>query len=146
MSDVMTPMSRLMQGVIPYLALKGADDAVAFYRRAFGAVLRGDIHRDEQGRIYHACLEINGGALMLSDHFHETGAAPAESDCGAGLTLQIVTDDGESFFQRAVEAGCTVTLPFEAQFWGDRYGRLEDPFGLSWAVNEPSPESRDAHA
>lgn len=143
MSDVTTPMSRLMQGVIPYIALPGADDAVAFYRRAFGAILHGDIHRDDRGRMYHACLEINGGALMLSEHMPETGETPMQG--GSGCTLQIVTDDGEAFFRRAVEAGCDVTMPFEEQFWGDRYGRLTDPFGLAWAVNEPSPANRAAH-
>lgn len=58
------------------------------------------------------------------------------------FTLQIVTIDGDAFWKRAVAAGCTVRMPFETQFWGDRYGRLEDPFGLMWAVNEPAPDKR----
>ena len=54
-----------------------------------------------------------------------------------GMTLQLVTYDGDMWWNRAVAAGCTVTMPFTEQFWGDRYGRLRDPFGLDWAINEP---------
>ena len=140
MSDVLTPLNRLMQGVIPYLAVASADDAVVFYERAFGAEVRGDVVRDQNGRVMNVTLEINGGALMLMDAMADCGVEAAAG--GNGFTLQIVTIDGEEFWNRAVAAGCTVTMPFETQFWGDRYGRLEDPFGLAWAVDEPAPEKR----
>lgn len=143
MSDVKTPMGRLMQGVIPYLAVQGADDAIAFYRRAFGATLRGDVHRDERGRVINATLEINGGALMLLDHMPELGEEPLRGS--HSCTLQLVSDEGEAYWNRAVAAGCTVTMPFDIQFWGDRYGRLEDPFGLAWAINEPSAQNIENH-
>lgn len=65
MSDVLTPKSRLMQGVIPYIAVASADDAIVFYERAFGAVVRGEITRGPDGRVMNVSLEINGGALML---------------------------------------------------------------------------------
>jgi PhnB protein len=55
--------------------------------------------------------------------------------------MQIVTDKGRFWFDRAVAAGCTVTMPFAPQFWGDTYGRVKDPFGIDWAVNEPSAEN-----
>ena len=142
MADVATPLSRLMQGVIPYVGLEGADDAIAFYGRAFGAVLRGDITRDQRGRILNATLEINGGAMMLLDHMPELGEAPARGS--HSLTMTLVTDEGDLYWDRAVAAGCTVAMPFEIQFWGDRYGRLEDPFGLVWAINEPSAANRAA--
>ncbi|GAB5374952.1 MAG: hypothetical protein AcusKO_14140 [Acuticoccus sp.] len=144
MSETATPANRLMQGVIPYIAVAGADDAIAFYRRAFGAELKGDIHRDQTGRVLNATLEINGGALMVLDHMAELGEPPARGS--HALTLQIVSHDGAAFWQRAVEAGCTVEMPFEQQFWGDRYGRINDPFGLVWAVNEPSTEAGAAAA
>lgn len=144
MSDVTTPMSQLMQGVIPYVALENADDAVAFYKHALGAVQHGDIYRDDQGRILNVTLEVNGGAFMLLEHMPEFGEPSAKGS--HGFTLQIVSADGEAFFRRAIAAGCTETMPFEKQFWGDRYGRFADPFGLAWAVDEPSPESLAANA
>ena len=139
MAEVATPKSRLMQGVIPYIAVEGADDAIAFYKRAFGATLVGDIARDERGRILNATLDVNGGALMLLDHMAELGEPPARGS--HAFTLQLVTVEGDAFWDRAVKAGCTVAMPFETQFWGDRYGRLEDPFGLVWAIDEPSQEN-----
>ena len=138
-----TPTSRLMQGVIPYIAVKNADDAIAFYRDAFGAIVRGEAVRDESGRIMNATLEVNGGGLMLMEHLPELGEPPAKG--GHSFTLQLVSNDGEEMWERAVAAGCTISMPFETQFWGDRYGRLDDPFGLVWAINEPSAESRAAH-
>jgi uncharacterized glyoxalase superfamily protein PhnB len=129
-------MDRLMQGVIPYLAIDGCADAIAFYRQAFGATLLGEAVADDSGHVMNATLVINGGALMLMDTMPNIGdegmAATAR-----GLTMQIVTRDGDLWWNRAVAAGCTVTKPFEKEFWGDRYGRLMDPFGLAWAVDEP---------
>jgi PhnB protein len=128
-----------MQGVIPYVAIKGADEAIAFYRRAFGAVMWEEPAR-QNGRVMNASIEINGGMLMLMDEMADRGAPAAKGD--AGYTLQLVVTDGDAWWTRAIEAGCTVTMPFEPQFWGDRYGRLRDPFGLDWAINEPSAENQ----
>lgn len=123
--------SWLMKGVIPYLGLEGADAAIAFYERAFGAQVLGPAVRDESGRILNVGLRINGGVLMLMDW------TPA-LEGSHNLTMQLVVGDGQGWWDRAVAAGCTVTMAFEKQFWGDRYGRMTDPFGLHWAINEPS--------
>lgn len=131
----------LMRGVIPYLAIDGAREAIAFYKKAFGAELFGDITpMPGDTRIANASLVINGGVMMLSDVFGEQGDAAAKG--GRGFTMTLVIDDGETWFSRAVAAGCEVTTPFEQQFWGDRYGALRDPFGIDWALNEPSAENR----
>ena len=131
---------RLMQGVIPYLAIDGADAAITFYKQAFGAIQHGDSVRGENGKILNAGLEINGGMIMLSDHFPEHGHTPAKG--GQGIGMQIVTLDGQAFWDRAVAAGCTVRMPFEVAFWGDKFGEMSDPFGIFWAVNEPSAANR----
>jgi PhnB protein len=129
-------MDRLMLGVIPYLAIDGCETAIAFYRKAFGATLLGEAVKDQSGTVMNATLAINGGAVMLMDTMPGIGdegmAATAR-----GLTMQIVTRDGDLWWNRAVAAGCTVTKPFGKEFWGDRYGRLMDPFGIAWAVDEP---------
>jgi PhnB protein len=140
MSDTLRA-ERLMHGVIPYLTIDGADAAIAFYQKALGAVIFGDITRGgDSGKVMNASLEINGGILMLNDHFPDMGEPPAKG--GLGYMMQIVTDDGQAFWDRAIAAGCTVVAPFERQFWGDTWGRFSDPFGIDWAVNQPSAENQ----
>ncbi len=132
----------LMKGVIPYLGLEDADAAIAFYRRAFGARTIGEVVRDEASRIMNVGLEINGGVLMLMHHMPELNEPPAKG--WLNQTLQLVVADGQGWWDRAVAAGCSVTMPFETQFWGDRYGRLTDPFGMHWAIDEPSAAAQAA--
>ena len=134
----------LMKGVIPYLGLEEADAAIAFYQRAFGAKVLDEAGRDEAGRIMNVGLEINGGVLLLLHHMPELNEPPARGS--QNQTLQLVVSDGQGWWDRAVAAGCTVTMPFELQFWGDRYGRLADPFGMAWAINEPSAAAEAAAA
>ncbi|MEQ1619263.1 MAG: glyoxalase/bleomycin resistance/extradiol dioxygenase family protein [Terricaulis sp.] len=135
------PNERLMQGVIPYLAIDGAQDAIAFYRKAFGALMHGDVAlMPGTERVANASLVINGGVLMLSDVFPDMGQPAAKG--GHGFTMQLVVEDGDVWWNRAVEAGCEIVTPFAKQFWGDRYGQLRDPFGIDWAMNEPSAENR----
>jgi uncharacterized glyoxalase superfamily protein PhnB len=132
---------RIMQGVIPYLAMENARGAVEFYIKAFGAKLDGEIATmPGSDKVANACVVINGGALMLSDHFPEMGQPAAKG--GLGYTMQLVVLDGDVWWNRAVSAGCTVVTPFALQFWGDRWGQLRDPFGIDWAINEPSADNR----
>jgi PhnB protein len=140
MSDI-SRADRLMQGVIPYLTIDGADAAIAFYQKALGAVVFGDIVRgDDSGKVMNASLEINGGIMMLNDHFPDMGEPAAKGRMG--YMMQIVTQDGQAFWDRAIGAGCTIIAPFETQFWGDTWGRFSDPFGIDWAVNQPSTENQ----
>lgn len=134
------PGERTMMGVIPYLGLGGrAGEAADFYIRAFGARDLGRMPLEQQpGRYMHLQIEINGGALMMTDHGCEAGEAPPPWGHGH---LQLVVTDGQRWWARAVEAGCRVVQPFERQFWGDTWGLLEDPFGIRWAILEPGPEA-----
>jgi PhnB protein len=126
---------RLMQGVIPYLTIDGADAAITFYEKALGAKVFGEVMRGENGKVMNVSLEINGGVIMLNDHFPEMGEPAAKGRLG--YTLQIVTPDGQAFWDRAIAAGCEVLHPFQPMFWGDHWGRFLDPFGIDWAVDEP---------
>jgi PhnB protein len=138
MSD---PTEHLMHGVIPYLTFDDATAAIAFYRRAFGALMYGDAAlMPGTDRVANASLVINGGVMMLSDTFPNMGHPAAKG--GRGFTMQLVVEDGDLWWSRAVEAGCEIVTPFAKQFWGDRYGQLRDPFGVDWAINEPSAENR----
>ena len=124
-----------MNGVIPYIGLGGrAGEAADFYARAFAAKDLGRMPgEDDPSKLMHCQVEINGGALMMTD-FADPGAAPVSPQ---GFHLQLVVSDGDAWWRRAVDAGCEVTMPFELQFWGDRFGMLRDPFGLVWAIDEP---------
>lgn len=124
-----------MLGVIPYLRPANAAESIDFYKKAFAAT-EVDRRPTDDGRVMHCHLQINGGALMMSDAFPEHGY-PFEGYKGVMLTL--VVADGQAWWDRAVAAGCSVVLPFDVQFWGDRYGQLTDPFGVSWAINEAKP-------
>ncbi len=124
---------RVMMGVIPYVGMNGrAAEAVEFYRKAFAAKELGRFADEASGKLMHVQIEVNGGALMMSD-MNDPSAEPAKP---AGFHLQLVVEDGDAWWSRAVEAGCEVVVPFQKMFWGDRWGLVRDPFGLQWAVNE----------
>lgn len=126
------------QGVIPHLCLDGrAGEAADFYIKAFGARDLGRMpNQDAPDQLLHVHLEINGGGLMLTDCRPpwQSGPLPLQ-----GFNLQLVVADGDAWWTRALEAGCTVIMPFETMFWGDRWGLLRDPFGVDWALDEPAP-------
>lgn len=129
-----------MQGVIPYLCLAGQSGAAAdFYIAAFAARDIGRMPMEGQaGQYMHLQLEINGGALMLTDYTEMSSVMGGESPIPRGH-LQLVVPDGQAWWDRAVKAGCKVVAPYERQFWGDTWGLLTDPFGLKWAVLTPDP-------
>lgn len=131
--------TRGLKGVIPYIGMDGeAGEAAAFYIHAFGARDLGRIP-GEGGpeRLMHCQIEINGGALMMTD-MHAPDAPAVKPQ---GFHLQLVVADGQAWWDRAVEAGCTVMVPFQTMFWGDRWGMFSDPYGLLWAINEPAAPS-----
>jgi PhnB protein len=125
-------------GLTPHLAIGGgrADQAIEFYKQALGAeeLMR---HAADDGRLMHAHLKVNGQSLMLHDHFaeHHGGADLAEP---SGVMLHLQVNDADAWWNRAVEAGAKVIMPLEDQFWGDRYGQIEDPFGHRWSIGAPS--------
>ena len=122
-------------GVAPYLMIAGAAKAADFYKRAFGAE---EVYRhpvDDKGRTMHIHLTINGGSVMLSDFYPEHGV-PEKAPQAFNLHIQV--DDVDAWWKRAVDAGATVAMPLQKQFWGDRYGQVRDPFGVTWALFAPA--------
>jgi PhnB protein len=109
-----------------------AAEAIRFYEQAFGAEqAMPPMVADDGERIMHAHLRINGGSVMLNDDFPEYGYAAGEPQA---VTLHLQVDDADRWFERAVQAGATISMPLADQFWGDRYGQVKDPFGHSWSV------------
>ncbi|MEI9996466.1 MAG: glyoxalase/bleomycin resistance/extradiol dioxygenase family protein [Rhizomicrobium sp.] len=131
----------LRGGIVPYLNLDGAGKAADFYKRAFGADEIARMPGAADGRLIHCHLVLNGNSLMLSDPFPEHGH-PAQTP--AAFTLHLQVDDIDAWFRRAVAAGATVLMPVSKQFWGDLYGRLRDPFGVSWSIGQTPKDQAKA--
>jgi PhnB protein len=123
--------------VTPYLSLKGASDAIAFYKKAFGAE---EIYRMEMpgNKVGHAEIQIGDSRLMLADEMPEMPDAVALSPRtlkGTTFGLNVYVSDVDARFKRAVDAGAKVKRPVTDQFYGDRSGTLEDPFGHIWTLS-----------
>jgi PhnB protein len=119
--------------VTPFLTIRDAARAIEFYKAAFGAEARG-IMKGPDGKIMHAELKIGDSIIMLSDEFPEMGSVSPQSLGGSSTGLHIYLDNVDAAFEKAVKAGAQVEMPVMDQFWGDRYGKLQDPFGHKWSI------------
>ena len=121
--------------ITPHLVIKGASEAIEFYKRAFGAE---ELSRmpfpgpDGQVKLGHAALQIGDSRLFLADEFPQHGATGPNGHSPVSIHLYVT--DADASFARAVEAGATVRMPLADTFWGDRYGMLVDPFGHHWSI------------
>jgi PhnB protein len=131
-------LPQTLPGVTPYLMVRGASEAAGFYKRAFGAEELARTAGEDGKRLIHCHLRINGGDVMMSDEFPEYGYGLGEGP--NGVTLHLAVDDADEWWNRAVGAGATITMPLAEQFWGDRYGQLRDPFGHSWSIGAPKKQ------
>jgi uncharacterized glyoxalase superfamily protein PhnB len=122
-----------MHSVTPHLICGGAADAIEFYKKAFGAVEGGRLP-GPNGKLMHAMIRIEGSAVMLVDEMPEWGALGPKSLKGSPVTIHLYVENVDAFVKRAVDAGAKVTMPVADMFWGDRYGKIEDPFGHHWSV------------
>jgi uncharacterized glyoxalase superfamily protein PhnB len=145
---IVKPVPQDMHTITPHLICAGAADAIDFYKKAFKAVEAGRLP-GPNGKLMHAMIRIEGSAVMLVDEMPEWGALSPKSLKGSPVTIHIYVVDVDAFVARAVAAGAKITMPVEDMFWGDRYGKLEDPFGHHWSVathiRDVTPEEmRDA--
>jgi PhnB protein len=125
--------------LIPYLVVRDAAAAIEFYKTALGAMEIVRHQMPESTKITHAHLVISDGSIMLSDDFPEmTGGKSSTPEAlgGSPVTIHLQMADVDSFWERAVAGGVTVTMPLADQFWGDRYGQFTDPFGHKWSVGQ----------
>ena len=117
----------------PHLTVKGAAQAIEFYQKAFGATVRG-VMADPGGTVMHAELQIGDSVFYLNDEFPAMGAKGPKSIGGTPVSMHLYVADCDALFQQAVAAGATAKRPLADQFWGDRYGLVEDPYGHIWAI------------
>ena len=119
--------------VTPYLMFSGASAAIEFYKKALGAseVMRLD---DPTGRIHHAEIKIGDSRIMLADEHPEIQALSPKTIGGSPVSMHLYVEDVDSAIERAVAAGAKLIRPVADQFYGDRVGGIEDPFGYRWFI------------
>jgi PhnB protein len=133
--------------VSPMLTVGDGAAAIDFYIKAFDAEELGRVPGPDGKKLYHAALRINGSLVMLNDDFPEMSDGKSLTPPALGgspVTIHLTVTDVDAKFQKAVDAGATVTMPLEDAFWGDRYGELVDPFGHRWSMGQPIREVSEA--
>ena len=133
-----------------YLIVPNAVEALEFYEKAFGAETVCRMAGPDGKSTMHAECRIGNSTVMLSEENPEWGTRSALTIGGSPISMHLYVENADSFMDRAVAAGCEVVMPLMNAFWGDRYGKLKDPFGIEWGiathVEDLSPEEMDRRA
>jgi uncharacterized glyoxalase superfamily protein PhnB len=138
------PVPEGFRTLTPHLVVRDAPKAIEFYKKAFGAEVKG-IYYAPDGKVMNASLRIGDSSLMLNDEFPGMGKSSSPQSLGGScVTLHIYVEDVDRLFNQAVAAGAKVTMPVMDAFWGDRYGQVQDPFGHQWSLathkEDPTPQ------
>jgi PhnB protein len=120
--------------VTPYLCCRDAAAAIDFYKDVLGAVERMRMPGDSPDTVGHAELEIGDGLVMIADEFPDHGFLSPKAIGGTPVTIHVYVTDADAVFAQAIARGATATREVENQFYGDRSGQFEDPFGHRWNV------------
>jgi uncharacterized glyoxalase superfamily protein PhnB len=127
------PIPNGMRTVTPHLICAGTAEAIEFYKKAFGAVELSQMPGPD-GKVMHASIRIGDSVIMLNDEMPDWGTLGPKSLKGSPVTIHLYVENADAVFAQAVHAGAKVTMPLDDMFWGDRYGKLEDPFGHHWSI------------
>ena len=127
------PIPEGYHAATPYLAVDDAAEAIEYYKKAFGAKERVRMDAPD-GKIGHAELEIGDSLVMLSDPFPQAATRTPKELGGTSASIFMYVEDVDAVAKRAVDAGATITMEIADQFWGDRMGSVQDPFGHSWSI------------
>jgi PhnB protein len=122
-------------GLTPYIVVRDAKAAIAFYQEAFGAKEIFRLVAPNDGRIGHAELKIGDGQLFLADEFPDFGAVAPDTVGGTSIKFHLLVEDADKTFTRALKAGATELRKLKNEFYGERSGLLADPFGYSWFIS-----------
>jgi PhnB protein len=137
------PIPEGYHSITPYLFIKGAADAIDYYKNVFGAKERMRMP-GPNGRIMHAELEIADSIVMLSDENPQAGAPSPQTVGGASNSLHVYVENVDTVTRKAVDAGAKLIRPVRDEFYGDRTGTITDPFGQIWSIathkEDVSPE------
>ncbi len=134
MTKSVRPIPEGYHSVTPYLIVGDAAGAIAFYKEAFGATERMRMP-SPGGKVGHAEIEIGGSCIMLADEFPAIGARGPKAFGGSPVSLHVYVEDVDGTVRRALAAGAKEVRPVKDQFYGDRLGTVEDPFGHTWHIS-----------
>ncbi len=137
--EIMTTAVQQKVIVQPYLSVRNASAALDFYKNAFGAeeIMRLE---DPDGRIGHAQIRIGDAEIMLADEYPEYGVVGPQTLGGSGVTIHLEVENADAFVDRAAAAGAKIVRPVNDEFYGERSGRIQDPFGHNWSISQPLEE------
>ena len=133
MATNVKPIPEGYHSVTPYLIIKGAAEAIEYYKRSFGAT---ELFRmpAPDGKIGHAEIKIGDSPIMLADEHPDLGHVGPQTLGGTSVGIMIYVDDVDTMFKKAISGGGQEIKPLQDQFYGDRSGTLKDPFGHMWTV------------
>ena len=134
MTTSIKPIPEGHHTLTPHLVVKGAGEAIEFYKKAFGAEELTRMPGPDGKTIMHAALKIGDSRLFLVDEFPQMGSVGPLSLGGSPVFIHVFVEDVDTVFNQAVSAGAEVRMPLVDAFWGDRYGQLVDPFGHKWSL------------
>jgi len=134
MANAVNPIPEGFHTVTPHLIVKDAAKALEFYSRAFGAEETMRMTSPDGGKVMHAEMRIGDSHLFIADEYPDFGAVGPQALGGSPVTIHLYVRDANAAYQRALDAGARATMPLADQFWGDRYGKLVDPYGHHWSI------------
>ena len=144
-----SPVPEGYSTVTPHLVLRGAARAIEFYKKAFGAQERMRMGGPD-GNIGHAELQIGNSIVMCADESPQLGSSAPETVGGTSVHIFLYVPNVDKVFAMATAAGAKVDMPLTDMFWGDRYGKLSDPFGHKWSmathIEDVSPKEMERRA
>ena len=150
MSKTVKPIPEGFHTLTPYVIVKGAAEAIDFYKKAFGAEELFRMPGPDGKTVGHAEIKIGDSIVMLSDECPEFGARSPQALNGTPVSFMFYVKDADTAFKRAVDAGAKVLQPLENKFYGDRSGTVADPFGHQWTigthVEDVAPEELEKRA
>jgi uncharacterized glyoxalase superfamily protein PhnB len=133
MSGNVNPIPEGFHTLTPHIVVNDANQAIEFYKNAFGAE---ELCRmpGPGGKLMHAEIKIGDSIVMMCNEFPEQGAKSPQALNGSPVTLHLYVNNVDAAMKKAEDAGAKVTMPAMDAFWGDRYGRVQDPFGHNWSI------------
>jgi len=128
------PIPEGFHAVTPHLVVRGAGEAIEYYKKAFGAVERFRMLGPDGKSIMHAELMIGDSIIFLCDEFPNMETKSPATLHGSPVTIHLYVEDVDAVFNRALSEGGKAAMPLQDMFWGDRFGEIEDPFGHHWSI------------
>ena len=149
MAGNVKPIPEGYHSVTPYLIIKGAAKAIEFYKKVFGATEKFRMPMAD-GRLGHAEIQVGDSMIMLADEHPERGYLGPQARGGTPVSMMLYVEDVDTVARKFVQAGGKVLQEVKDQFYGDRSGTFEDPFGHQWTVSthkeDLTPEEMERRA